>query len=78
MSAELDKVKQDEPAHTSVLHSNAEGPRRSHRLQTNQNTLHTELERCRAELLARTEGMHGFLKHCNKCVDDRSVFTASF
>lgn len=59
MSAELDKVKQDKSAHASVPHSNAEGPRRSQRLQTDQSRLHTELERCRAELLARTEGEHG-------------------
>lgn len=60
MSADLNKRKQDESAHTSVLHTNVEGPRRSQRLLTHQSRLQTELEQCRAELLARTEGMHDF------------------
>lgn len=77
MTAELDKVKQDESARASVPHSSAEGPRRSQRLQTDQSRLHTELEQCRAELLGRTAGEHGF-EHCDKRVDYTSVLTASF
>lgn len=60
MSADLDKIKQDESAHTSVLHTNVEGPRRSQRLLTHQGRPHAELEQCRAELLARTEGVCSF------------------
>lgn len=60
MSADLNKIKQDESAHTSGLQTNVEGPRRSQRLLTHQGRLDTELEQCRAELLARTEGMYNF------------------
>lgn len=62
MSADLNKIKQEESASTSDLHTSAEGPRRSQRLLAHQGRLDTELEQCRAELLARTEGMYVFLK----------------
>lgn len=59
MAAALEKRKQDESVETSILH--AEGPRRSQRLltQSEQGRLHLELEQCRAELLAKTEGTCG-------------------
>lgn len=62
MAAALEKRKQDESVETSILHTEAEGPRRSQRLltQSEQGRLHLELEQCRAELLARTEGTCGF------------------
>ncbi|XP_003971316.2 kinesin-like protein KIF20A [Takifugu rubripes] len=57
LAAALETKKQDESVQTSVLHADAEGPRRSQRLltQSEQGRLHLELEQCRAELLARTE-----------------------
>lgn len=62
MSAALEKRQQDESVQTSVLHTDVECPRRSQRFftQSEQGRLHLELDQCRAELQARTEGMSGF------------------
>lgn len=58
MSAALEKQKAAESVRVSDSHGDTEGPRRSQRLmtQTEQGTLRAELDQCRAELLAKTQG----------------------
>lgn len=65
LSAALDKRKEAESAPESVLCVDIEGPRRSQRLMTQaeQGRVHAELEQCRAELLAKTQGNLRRLKH---------------
>lgn len=48
---------------------NAEGPRRSQRrtAQTDVSRLSAELDQCRSELLAKTQGA-ARVKHCSDCV----------
>lgn len=58
MSAALEKGKAAESVPVSGPHGDTEGPRRSQRLmtQTEQGRLQAELDQCRAELLAKTQG----------------------
>lgn len=61
LSTALDKRKESESAPESVPCVDIEGPRRSQRLMTHaeQGRVHVELEQCRADLLAKTQGIYG-------------------
>lgn len=58
LSAALEKRKEADQAVVSVPPVDVEGPRRSQRLMTqaDQSRLQAELDQCRAELSARTQG----------------------
>ena len=58
MSAALDKRKEAEPAPMLVPQEDSEGPRRSMRImsQIDVGKLQTELNQCRTELLAKSQG----------------------